>query len=89
MKPVRTHTFNGTKYDIDLCGPIDGVCDGPVGERPSIRITTEPETRNELISLIHEGLHAEGWAVTESVVDRVSSEIGTFLWRLGFRRRER
>ena len=38
---------------------------------------------------IHELLHAENWAETEEVVDRVSSEIGKVLWRAGYRRSEK
>lgn len=86
MRCVKTHKFNGIKYDIDFCGPIDGNCDYPKGQRPSIRILCNPESKNGLITLIHESLHAENWAITEEVVDRVSTEIGNLLWKLGYRK---
>ena len=87
MKPVKTHTFNKVRYDIDICGPIDGSCDYRIGNRPSIRITTEPYTKQELIAILHECGHAEDWSKAEDIIDRIAMEVGTFLWRLGFRRK--
>jgi hypothetical protein len=43
------------------------------------------KTKNGLVTAIHEALHAENWSKDEDTVDRVSKEIGTFLWRLGYR----
>lgn len=83
---VKTHSFNGTRYDIDICGPIDGSCDCARSSRPSIRITTEPYSKKELITILHECGHAEDWSKSEEIIDRISSEIGTLLWRLGYRR---
>lgn len=85
MTVVRTATFAGVRYDIDLCEALDGCCDSPRGGRPSIRVMANPNTQKGLITLIHESLHASNWAATEAVVDRTSREIGTLLWRLGFR----
>jgi len=85
---VKTHTFNGIKYDIDVSKPIDGYCDSPRGGKPSIRIVSNLNTKKGLITILHEALHAEGWAVSESVVDRVSTEIGNLLWRFGYRRQK-
>ena len=87
MKKVKKHTFNKVIYDIDMCGPMNGYCDHPRGRRPAIRITAEPYTKKELISILHETGHAEDWAKSEEIVDRISTEIGTFLWRLGYRRK--
>ena len=84
---VKTHTFNGRKYDIYF-GQIDGCCE-QYSIKPTdreIAIFAKPNTRNELETIIHECLHAENWAATEGVVDRVSSEIGGLLWRLGYRK---
>ena len=88
MRLVRTHTFNGRKYKIEIKpGPTDGVCDQYKLER-LLSIYADLETENGLITALHEALHAENWAATEDVVDRVSTEIGNFLWRLGYRRKE-
>ena len=86
MKLPKTHTFNGVKYDIDISDPLDGYCDSPRGGKPTLRIVSNLNTKTGLITVLHEALHAEGWAVSEDVVDRVSSEIGNLLWRLNYRR---
>lgn len=89
MKPVKTHIFNRRKYSIYFKPPVDGMTDtyslDSQGGR-EISIFADTATKNGLVTLIHEALHAENWAASESVVNRVSTEIGTFLWRLGYRR---
>lgn len=85
MKPVKTHTFNGIKYDIDICGPIDGCCDKPHDERPSLRVTVDLNTSRGLITLIHEAMHASNFDRHEDTVERTSRDIGRLLWRLGYR----
>ena len=82
---AKTATFNKVQYDVDVCGPIDGCCDYPHGGKPTIRICADLKFRKGLITVLHESLHAEGWAKSEEVVDRTSREIGALLWRLGFR----
>ena len=86
---VKTHTFNGHKYDVRVGEQLDGLCDCPHGtdNTPNLTVTCEPNTKRELISIIHECLHAEDWRKSERVVDRVSTEIGSFLWRLGYRKK--
>ena len=84
MKPVKTHTFNGRKYKIIVSPPLDGQCTTYKSER-ELWIMESLKTRNGLITAIHESLHAENWAAKEETVVRVSSEIGDFLWRLGYR----
>lgn len=86
MKLVKTHTFNGIKFDIDVDNrTIEGYCDSPHGGRPGIH-TTKSGTCQGLETLIHESLHAENWAKGEMVVTRTAKEIARFLWRLGYRR---
>jgi hypothetical protein len=84
MKPVLTHTFNGRKYKITIRPPLDGMCSQYNNERELI-IMESLRTKNGLITAIHESLHAENWIAKEDTVDRVSREIGTFLWRIGYR----
>ena len=85
--PVRTHTFNGVRYSIDICDvPVDGYCDYPRGEMPGIHIIDVGD-RKGLENIIHESLHAENWAKSEVVVTRTAKEIATLLWRLGYRRK--
>jgi len=82
---VRTHTFNGVKYKIDFTGKIDGLADTKE-LLPSIVIACGEDTQNELITIIHEAMHAGNWDKREATIDRSSKEIGKLLWRLGFRR---
>ena len=83
---VKTAKFNGVVYDIEICGPTDGLCDYPRGGKPTLRILAEPHTKTELETIIHECLHAEDWSKSEEIIDRVSAEIARFLWRLEYKR---
>jgi hypothetical protein len=82
----KTVTLGGRRYKLYVCGPIDGLCDAPKVKEREIFILAEPFTRAELITIVHEALHAENWSVSDNTVDRVSTEIGKLLWRLGYRR---
>jgi len=98
MANVRTHTFNNVKYYIMVDDPYLGWCDKP-GRRPpkigypAIRIPEglkaggSKEAKLGLITLLHECIHAEHWALTETRTDQIASEIGNLLWRLGYRRK--
>lgn len=86
MRKVKTHIFNGTQYAIEFSGPIQGRCDSPIGGKPAIVCYIDSKKKDGLETLIHEALHAEGWAKTEKVVERTAKEIASFLWRLGFRK---
>jgi len=84
MKPVRTHKFNGREYKIIVTPPLDGTCTQYKPEM-ELWIFESLKLRNGLITAIHEGLHACNWTAKEETVDRVSKDIGKFLWRLGYR----
>ena len=79
MNNVRTHSFNGKKYDI-LIGEFDEMAD-TYGEY-SIVINGVLNTQRGLITLIHEAMHAGNWDKREETIDRSSKEIGRLLWRL-------
>ena len=83
---IKTHVFNGRKYVIDMPGRIHGTTDQFRLNQRVMLIAVDPGTKDELETCIHEGLHAENWATTEKVVERVGREIADFLWRLGYRR---
>ena len=86
--PVKTATFNGRKFVIDVDTPFDGLCECPYGSdnTPAIRIPIPLNSKKGLVTLLHECLHASQWAKGEGVVDRTSQDIGRLLWRLGYRR---
>lgn len=86
MSKVRTHTFNGTSYEILICPDgIDGVSDIKEQSRTLI-VNGDLDSRKGLITLIHEAMHCGNWDKREETVDRSSEEIGGLLWRLGYRR---
>ena len=81
---VRSHTFHKRKYKIIISPPVDGQCTTYKPER-ELWIMESLKTKNGLVTALHEALHAERWSESEEVVDRVSREIGDFLWRLDYR----
>jgi len=84
MKPVKTHTFNGTKFRIYIRPPVDGLCDQYPKEM-ALYVFQPLRSKEGLITAIHEALHAENPNMQEESVERIGREIGTFLWRLGYR----
>ncbi len=90
---VKTHTFNGVRYDIDVT-PILGVTQDPKPKRyvPVIRVVNglpfgnSKGARNGLDTIIHEALHASNFNTHEGTVERIARETAKLLWRLGYRR---
>ncbi|KKM75775.1 hypothetical protein LCGC14_1386870 [marine sediment metagenome] len=83
---MKTAMFRGSKYGVDLCGPIDGSCQNPKeGGLPWLRICVPLNKRRGLITAIHESLHACSFLKSEEAVTETAEDIGRFLWRLGYR----
>jgi len=93
MTKVRTHILNNEKYEIDVEVPYVGLIDN----RNVKRITMPnglaygrgKKAKADLIILLHECIHAEDWDISEKRVDQIATDIGTLLWRLGYRRTQR
>ncbi len=85
MNKIKTHFFNGVRYNICF-GELDGATDVNCTPRDMV-ICTKPNTRNELITIIHEGMHAGNWDKHEETIARSAEDIGRLLWRLGYRRK--
>ena len=83
---VKTHKFNGVKYDFHF-GKFDGACDPPKTEGdPNIYINLDrTDTRQFLETLIHESLHACHYACSEERVTQTAYDIARLLWRMGYR----
>ena len=87
---MKTATFNGVRYDIDLEG-MDASCEAPLKKtrlkgRPSICLVHGiKKDEYTLECLIHEALHACKWGATEKKVENTAKDISRFLWRLGYR----
>lgn len=84
---IRTHTFNGVTYDIDICGSIDGYCECPWPGKPILQIVADLDTRRGLETAIHEAMHACNYMKSEESVGIAARDIARFLWRLNYRRR--
>ena len=79
------HKFNGIVYDID---PVEAeaYCVSPNGGVPQILFAGGiKSTKASLITQVHEALHACKWGMPEDDVDRAASDIGSFLWKIGWR----
>ena len=82
---MKTHVFNGRKYDINIMGTIDGITDVPRSTILSLVICTDLETKRGLETAIHESMHACNYMKREESVKQAAKDIARFLWRLGFR----
>ena len=61
MKKIKTHKFNGVKYDIDLADSIEGVTDnGEIELKPKMLILTGNDFK-AFHSAFHEALEASGF----------------------------
>jgi hypothetical protein len=81
---MKTHTFCGKTYHITV-EELDGLCDTFKKEYELI-VMRDLNTQAGLITAIHEALHACNWHSSEVMVDQTSTDIGRFLWRLGYRK---
>ena len=86
MKKVKTHFFNGVRYNI-IFGEFYGSTDTDTSPKDML-IATKPNTQNELVTIIHEAMHAGCWDKHEETIERSSKDIGRLLWRLNYRRRK-
>lgn len=90
MTTIRTATFGGVRYDVDLCGPVDGLADNPKGGRPSLVLCVEDlYSKRGLATAIHEALHCCSFHTSEEKVTQTAEDLARFLWRLyEFKRRK-
>ena len=80
---IKTHTFNGVKYDIDFCGPIDGYA-SQGGKDETMMITCPMDSPQFLETVLHESLHACNWTATEENVLVTAKDIARLLKRIGY-----
>ena len=94
MKRVKTHSFNGVKYDIEEFTEIDGIFD-EVGKTITI---LRGNNVKALGSALEEGLHAMNIPdrylhkpLSQIVIGKSASKVddlARFIWRLGYRRKK-
>lgn len=88
-KKVVNHQFNGVKYNIEVDGSLQGWCSPPPGKKPEPIIIVRPNIKTKIgfVTLLHECIHAGNYNIHESKVERMATEIGLLLWRLGYRKK--
>ena len=88
MKHVRSQRFRGHKWCVRY-GTTSriptGHCEAPTHAGKEIAINRCYGEFGLLELLIHEGLHACFWDLSEEAVDEASQDLATFVWRHGFR----
>ncbi len=62
-----------------------GECDPPDQPGKEIRISSSLDGEERLEVLIHELLHAAGWHIDETFVERFARDVARTLWRLNYR----
>ena len=84
---VKTATFRGKPWRVELDSTYDGFCDAPEHDDGGRALYVDKRLtgKRRLVVLIHEALHAENPELPEDVVERSGESIGRFLWRLGYR----
>jgi len=88
MRLVKTHTFRGNRYKIEIEKIIlDGCCESvKEGSLPKLRVFTGLDSKKGLETVIHEALHACCFAKSEEIVNTTAKDVAKFLWRLGYRK---
>ena len=65
-----------------------GDCESPTAPNKEIRIASCRRGEERLEVLIHEMVHAAGWHIDETFVERFAGDAARVLWRLGYRDKE-
>jgi hypothetical protein len=65
-----------------------GDCDPPNQPNKEIRISSALRGEERLEVLIHELVHAAGWHIDETFVERFARDAARAFWRLGYRDQE-
>jgi hypothetical protein len=63
-----------------------GECDAPTTKGKEIRVLKSQADKEELETLIHEGLHACDWHKDEEWVEDAARDIARFVYAQGWRR---
>lgn len=81
------HKFRGRIFDIiESMSDEGGECAYPGNKSPEMIIPVEGESKYDLEVIIHEGIHACQWDVSEEAVREISHDIAGILWKLGWRK---
>jgi hypothetical protein len=67
---------------------VRGDCEPPDQRSKQIRVLSTLADEERLEVLLHELLHAAGWHIDETFVERFAADAARVLWRLGYRQRK-
>lgn len=88
---IKTHSFLGNRYEIELVSDgrklrgAFGDCDDPLTHKKKIRIYDKLTGKQALVIDIHEATHACMWWLDESIVEKFAEDLGSYLYRRGYR----
>ena len=84
MKPIRSHIFCSKRWRIEWkkMRVNAGECEAPHERDKTIRLDPRLTERQLLEVIIHEGLHACQWQLSEESVTETARDISRLLWRL-------
>lgn len=82
---MRTCTLNGVRYHIDVAGPIDGCCDKPTSNIPTIMLCRDLSTLTGLNTVLHEAAHIFFPTATEEKVTTFGNDVSRLLRGLGYK----
>ena len=95
-KKVKTHNFSSNRYKIVWRKPTKqmaggdawGLCDDNAAPEKTIHISPSLNEYDFLTVCLDEAIHACNFSLDNDHVGEMSTSIGNFLWRLGFRLQE-
>ncbi len=86
---VKKHKFNGKIYKIKWRKPYkcEGLCDDPASPASDRYIWLNPHSSEEDLILLatHEAIHSCMFFLDEETVTKAGDDIGSFLYKMGFR----
>ncbi len=91
---MKTHVFRKKRYKIlfvnksKLGKDTLGTCDSPQDKDKEIKVYKNLSPKESLITELHESLHSCLFDLDEPAIDEISTDIGEFLWKLGYRKQK-
>lgn len=85
---MKSATFRGKRYKVYNQRIAGYVLDESCPDEREIYLDPGIRGHEALDRDVHEALHAEFHAMSETEVGTAASDIGRFLWRLGYRKRK-
>jgi hypothetical protein len=86
---MKFKNFEGVEYSIRYLKPsphrfkfkVDGMCDNPESQKPSILIDPELKDRRQLNVLIEEIFHAHFWDLPEKKARKFAANLGKAIYK--------